>query len=205
MKKVLFQLVFSVLLFSCAMPAKPPVYSEPRLVKMAHEDVMNEDFPTKKSVFIKFGTPTNKETFENMENWYFKFSEVSSTSSVGYSSGTGRISQDPMNPHRRSIDRALITNQTQISGARTNSTTVETYVKFWFVNDSVTKWESYGVDYSRMVRNPYYDEASAIEYENRMREWEEQRVKVQKKQGPIVFGVVLSSILGLLVVLGLTT
>jgi hypothetical protein len=32
---------------------------------------------------------------------------------------------------------------------KSNTTTVETYVKFWFTNDTVIKWESFGVDFSR--------------------------------------------------------
>jgi len=43
---------------------------------------MTHDFPTKKSVFVKFGTPTSKETFENLENWYFKLSEVTNSKSI---------------------------------------------------------------------------------------------------------------------------
>jgi len=112
---------------------------------------MTQDYPTKKSVFIKFGTPTSKETFENIENWYFKLSEVTASTSIGHSYGTGRISQNPMNPYFRTVDRELVTRQSQNTFQKTNSTTVETFVKFWFVNDTVIKWESYGVDFSRPI------------------------------------------------------
>jgi hypothetical protein len=70
---------------------------------------------------------------------------------VGHSYGVGRIAQDPMNPYVRILDRALVTQQSQNTFQKTNSTTVETFVKFWFVNDTVIKWETYGVDYSRPI------------------------------------------------------
>jgi hypothetical protein len=56
-----------------------------------------------------------------------------------------------MNPYFRTVDRELVTRQSQNTFQKTNSTTVETFVKFWFVNDTVIKWETYGVDYSRPI------------------------------------------------------
>lgn len=132
-------------------------YNVPPTIKLSHEEVMTLDYPTKKSVFIKFGTPTSKETFENIENWYFKLSEITNTNSIGLSTGTGRIAQDPMNPYLRVVDRTVVTTQRQSTVSRSNSTTVETYVKFWFENDSVTKWETFGVDYSRDIPNPEFN------------------------------------------------
>ena len=141
MQKILFTACVVVGLISC-------VLQKPYVPMKSHDAVMTHDFPTKKSVFVKFGTPTSKETFENIENWYFKLSEVTNSNSIGFSSGTGKISQDPMNPLFPSENRSLITQQRQIISIRTNSTTRETYVKFWFVNDTVVKWETFGVDYS---------------------------------------------------------
>ena len=141
MQKILFTACVVVGLISC-------VLQKPYVPMKSHDAVMTHDFPTKKSVFVKFGTPTSKETFENIENWYYKLSEVTNSNSIGFSSGTGRISQDPMNPLLPSENRSLITQQRQIISIRTNSTTRETYVKFWFVNDTVVKWETFGVDYS---------------------------------------------------------
>ena len=141
MQKILFTACLLLGLISC-------VLQKPYVPMKSHDAVMTHDFPTKKSVFVKFGTPTSKETFENIENWYFKLSEVTNSNSIGFSSGTGKISQDPMNPLLPSENRSLITQQRQIISIRTNSTTRETYVKFWFVNDTVVKWETFGVDYS---------------------------------------------------------
>jgi len=141
MQKILFTACVLVGLIAC-------VVQKPYVPMKSHDAVMTHDFPTKKSVFVKFGTPTSKETFENLENWYFKLSEVTNSNSIGFSSGTGKISQDPMNPLLPSENRSLITQQRQIISIRTNSTTRETYVKFWFVNDTVVKWETFGVDYS---------------------------------------------------------
>jgi hypothetical protein len=141
MQKILFTACVLVGLMAC-------VVQKPYVPMKSHDAVMTHDFPTKKSVFVKFGTPTSKETFENLENWYFKLSEVTNSNSIGFSSGTGKISQDPTNPLLPSENRSLITQQRQIISIRTNSTTRETYVKFWFVNDTVVKWETFGVDYS---------------------------------------------------------
>ncbi|MEY4542514.1 MAG: hypothetical protein RL411_591 [Bacteroidota bacterium] len=148
MQKILFTACLLIGLFSCVVPQPPNVPMQ------SHADVMTQDYPTKKSVFIKFGTPTSKETFENIENWYFKLSEVTASTSIGHSYGTGRISQNPMNPYFRTVDRELVTRQSQNTFQKTNSTTVETFVKFWFVNDTVIKWESYGVDFSRPITMP---------------------------------------------------
>lgn len=202
MKNFLFAVLFSAVIFSCAIPAKPLVYSQPQFVKLSHEEVMTEDFPTKKSVFVKFGTPTNKETYENIENWYFKLGEVTSSSSIGLSTGNGRISQDPSNPYLRPVDRSLVTNQTQINSIRTNSSTVETYVKFWFENDSVTKWETFGVDYSRMVLNPNYNESEAEKYEELKQKWQEQKYQRQKRNAPVTFVVVFAAMVAFLVFFG---
>jgi hypothetical protein len=148
MQKILFTACLLLGLFSCVVPQPPNVPMQ------SHADVMTQDYPTKKSVFIKFGTPTSKETFENIENWYFKLSEVTASTSIGHSYGTGRISQNPLNPYFRTVDRELVTRQSQNTFQKTNSTTVETFVKFWFVNDTVIKWESYGVDFSRPITMP---------------------------------------------------
>jgi hypothetical protein len=144
MKLAIFTLFLSLFLHSCSV-------QQPTVPMISHADVMALDYPTKKTVFIKFGTPTSKETFANIENWHFKLSEVTYSTSFGFATGSGRIMQNPMNLYLNAIDRSLITNQQQASTIRTNSTTRETYVKFWFVNDTVIKWESFGVDYSRPI------------------------------------------------------
>lgn len=132
---------------SCYSPA---VITEPESVPMiSHEEVMKIDFPTKKSVFLRFGTPTSKESFENIENWYYKISVETNSSGYTLSNGFGIIAQNPMNPYLNAINRSLVVQQTQNSIQNTKSTSVETYVKFWFVNDTVIKWQTYGVDFSR--------------------------------------------------------
>jgi len=126
---------------------------------MSHNEVMTQDFPTKKTVFVRFGTPTSKETFENIENWYFKISEITNSTSKGLSFGNGMISQNQMNPYVLPIQRSIETSNTVMSHVRTNTTTIETYVKFWFINDSVVKWETLGVDYSRpKIISPVFEQ-----------------------------------------------
>ncbi len=194
-KSVLLFLGFAILLTSCAvMPLK---YSIPQTIVMPHSDVMTNDFPTKKSVFTTFGTPTSKETYDNIENWYFKLSEVTNSNSIGLSTGVGRVSQDPMNPYLRPVDRTLVTQQQQINSVRTNSVTRETYVKFWFANDSVTKWETYGVNYERQIPNPQFDAEFA-------RENEATRIKVSNRNKPIAFGSVVAVMLSSLLIANAT-
>jgi len=196
MKNCLFLIAISCIIFSCAIPAdRPNGYKVPKLVKIPHEEVMKVDYPTKKAVFLKFGTPTNKETFENIENWYFKLSEVTSSNSIGFSSGTGLIYQNPLNPYLNPVNRSLVVNQSQINSQNTKSTTVETFVKFWFVNDSVSKWETLGVDYSKMVPNNNYDEAEALKSEKLLKEWEEKKSQEEDNSGSIILGSMMGALL----------
>lgn len=126
---------------------------QPTVPMMSHADVMTQDYPTKKSVFMKFGAPTNKETYENIENWYFKIGEVTNSKTLGFSSGWGKVSQDPFNPYVPAINRSLVISQSQFTNQTTKSNMFETHVKFWFRNDTVIKWETFGVDYSRPVQS----------------------------------------------------
>ena len=196
MKNCLLLIAISCLAVSCAIPAdRPNGYDVPKLVKIPHEEVMKVDYPTKKAVFLKFGTPTSKETYDNIENWHFKLSEVTSSNSIGFSSGTGLIYQNPMNPYLNPINRSLVVNQNQINSQKTNSTTVETYVKFWFLNDSVLKWESLGVDYSRMVPNKNYEEAEALKAANALNEWEAKGIEESENSITIICASVMGAIL----------
>ena len=174
MKKL--QFAFLIFLLSACSVSAPRYIVSPTLM-MYHSEVMAEDYPTKKAVFVKFGTPTSKETFDNIENWYFKLSEVTNSTSIGMSNGLGRIYQDPMNPYIRTVDKQ-----------RTNSTTVETYVKFWFVNDSVCKWETFGVDYSRLIPNPNYDTKKGLA-------WEKAKMKQARQTKNMVYGTLTFGIL----------
>ena len=157
--------LFSFLLVTIISCYTPQVINEPESIPMlSHEEVMKVDFPTKKSVFLRFGTPTSKESFENIENWYYKISEETNSSGFTYSNGYGIIAQNPMNPYLNLISRSLVVQQTQNIIQNTKSTTVETFVKFWFVNDTVIKWQTYGVNYSRPNENK--SELDQIRYAN---------------------------------------
>jgi hypothetical protein len=164
-------IVISFFVHSCATQNQNIVVEAIPIPMMSHNEVMTQDFPTKKTVFVRFGTPTSKETFENIENWYFKISEVTNSTSKGLSFGNGLISQNQMDPYgipyqmnpfvspTLTIQRYKVTSNTENSHVRTNSTTIETYVKFWFINDSVAKWESLGVDYSRpKIISPVFEQ-----------------------------------------------
>jgi hypothetical protein len=137
--------IIVLILGSCATQYQP-IESTPMI---SHSEVMTQDFPTKIAVFVKFGAPTSKETVGNIENWYFKLSEVTNSNAVGFSTGYGLIAQNTSNPYIPEINRSLVTIESKSTIQRTNSTTVETYLKFWFINDTVVKWETFGVDYSR--------------------------------------------------------
>lgn len=73
-------------------------------------------------------------------------------------SGSTKIKQDPLNPFIPAINRTIVANQHQVSNSISTSTSRETYVKFWFESDTVIKWETFGVDYQRLVVNPLYDQ-----------------------------------------------
>lgn len=152
-------IVISFLIYSCATQNQNIVVEPTPIPMMSHNEVMTQDFPTKKTVFVRFGTPTSKETFDNIENWYFKISEITNSTSKGLSFGNGLISQNQMNPYVLPIQRSIETSNTVMSNVRTNTTTIETYVKFWFINDSVVKWETLGVDYSRpKIISPVFEQ-----------------------------------------------
>ncbi len=185
MKKLNFGF-YLLLLSSCGISV-PPYHVSPTIT-LHHNEVMTEDYPTKKSVLLKFGRPTSKETFDNVENWYYKLSEVTNSTSTGLATGLGRIYQDPLNPYLRPGDRALVSSQTQLIKQNTSSTTVETYVKFWFVNDSVSKWETFGVDYSRLIPNPNYDTKRGLA-------WEQAKLNHAKQTKRIVIGAMTFGVL----------
>jgi len=159
MKNYLIALFIVFWVSACAVV--PPPYTISETITKSHNDVMTEDYPTKKSVFLKFGTPTRKETFENIENWYYKISELTNSKSIGFSSGYGSINQNLMNSNLRTVDRVLNTTSNQMNIQSVNSSTTESYVQFWFVNDTVLKWQSYGVNYSYPILNPKFDRTRA--------------------------------------------
>ena len=170
----------------CAIPVSnfevTPKYDVTPTVVLPHDEVMAIDFPTKKSVFVRFGTPTNKETFEGIENWYYKLSEVTNSRTFGFASGVGSIGQNPNNLTLPPIQRSLVTTQSSLSNSVTNSTTVETYLKFWFVNDSVMKWETIGVNFAREVPNPKYN--AELDMENQKNR--KNQIQNQQKLGLII-------------------
>lgn len=141
---------------SCAVVPHQYLVSPTKL--LTHSEVMALDYPNKKSVFQEYGSPTKKETYDSIENWYFKLGEITNTSSVGLMSGSTKIKQDPLNPFIPAINRTIVANQHQVSNSISTSTNRETYVKFWFESDTVIKWETFGVDYQRLVVNPLYDQ-----------------------------------------------
>jgi hypothetical protein len=166
-------------------------------VLLSHEDVMAIDFPTKKSVFNQFGSPTRKESFDDVENWYYKLGEITNSNSIGFMSGTGRIKQDPNNPNILPINRSVVTSNSQINSTSSSSLSQELYLKFWFLNDSVSKWETFGVDYKRQIRNPEYD----INKEN---EINEARKLAQVKNEPILLASASGGFLTFMLLLVLT-
>lgn len=176
------------MIWVCSCAVVPPVYNVSESIMKPHNQVMTENYPTKKSVFVKFGTPTRKETFENIENWYYKLSEVTNSASIGFSSGVGRIYQDPMNPYLNPQERALNTSVNQVSSQKVNSSTIETYVQFWFENDTVTKWETYGVNYSYPIPNPNFDRnmASTNFVEREKAEKQNKKIFILSATGVIV-------------------
>jgi hypothetical protein len=123
-------------------------------IRQSHYAVMNQEFPNKKAVFLKFGTPTNSSSFENVESWYYKIGEETNNVSRTLNFTTGTTHQNYLNPWLIDIFKSIEKTEHGISNQTSNSKTLETYVKFWFMNDTVVKWETYGVDYSRNIVRP---------------------------------------------------
>lgn len=172
---------------SCAVVPHQYLVSPTKL--LTHSEVMALDYPNKKSVFQEYGSPTKKETYDSIENWYFKLGEITNTSSVGLMSGSTKIKQDPLNPFIPAINRTIVANQHQVSNSISTSTSRETYVKFWFESDTVIKWETFGVDYQRLVVNPLYDQ-------NKKMEIDSQRIAAKNKKNlPLEIGSFTSVIL----------
>jgi threonyl-tRNA synthetase len=75
-----------------------------------------------------------------------------------------------------------------------NAVVRESYLKFWFTNDSVTKWETYGVDYSTDVANPNFklEDFKRIETE---------RGKIISRNKKVGTSIYLSVILGFVALL----
>lgn len=123
-------------------------------IRQSHNAVMNQEFPNKKSVFLKFGTPTNSSSYENIESWYYKIGEETNNVSRTLNFTRGTTRQNYLNPWMIDIFKSIKNTEHGISNQTSNSQTTETYVKFWFVNDTVVKWETYGVDFSRNLIRP---------------------------------------------------
>ncbi len=54
---------------------------------------------------------------------------------------------------------AIISNNVQSTVVNTQTISKEMYVKFWFRNDTVIKWETYGVNYQREILNPNFNDS----------------------------------------------
>ena len=91
-----------------------------------------------------------------------------------------------------------MTSNSQINSTSSSSLSQELYLKFWFLNDSVSKWETFGVDYKRQIRNPEYD----INKEN---EINEARKSAQVKNEPILLASVSGGFLAFILLLVITT
>jgi outer membrane protein assembly factor BamE (lipoprotein component of BamABCDE complex) len=187
-------LILVTLFSSCAVV--PIKYDVPPTVLLSHEGVMSLDYSTKKDVFNQFGSPTRKESFDNVENWYYRLGEITNSNTIGLMSGTGRIQQDPNNPYILPINRSVVTSNSQVNKQFSSSLSQELYLKFWFQNDTVSKWETFGVDYKRPIPNPDYDAAKAIENATA-------RTIAQKKYQPKQAAIIFGGFLGLVLIIGL--
>ena len=131
-------------------------------VKLSHSVVMNSDFPDKKAVFLKFGTPSSKSILGEIENWYYKIGEITETSNTTMEFGFGQYQQNYLNFITPDIWKVVENTNINKSVQTGISKTTESYIKFWFVNDTVLKWESVGVDFSRI--QIVYNSESAGEF-----------------------------------------
>jgi hypothetical protein len=146
MKVILFVIIYISTVTS--------TYAQYRSEVQSHQEFMNLEFPNKKAVFLKFGTPTYSSSFENVESWYYKIGEETNIVGKTLNFSTSTTQQNYLNPWLSDVFKQLEKTEMGVSNQTSHSKTVETYVKFWFVNELVVKWETYGVDYSRDIVRP---------------------------------------------------
>lgn len=187
--------IFCLITLVCSCKLTPPLkYPYPTTVKMSHEDVMTLNYPAKQQVFAEFGTPDKKETFEKSENWFYKLGSTTQTTTLGLVTGRGLVYQNPLNPVLSPINRSIVIEQNQMINSTSNAVMRESYLKFWFTNDSVTKWETYGVDYSTDVANPNFN----LEDFKRI---ETERGKIISRNKKVVASIYISVIVGFVALL----
>lgn len=177
-RSFLILFLVAILHVSCAITAP---YNTSEYLYLPHESVMESDFPTKNSVFLKFGSPTKKDSIGNVVNWYFHLGEISTTKSSGYASGTGKIYS-----RHWSYKHQAIIRQSSIIKQNSYTVTKESFVQFWFIGDTVIKWESIGVDYSRPYKNFFYNPKKRQEIEDKR--------NLERILSGSIFGLVLAYI-----------
>jgi len=132
-------------------------YNELEFGVTSHQDVMNTKFKSKEDVFKEFGVSDKKDVLKETEVWSYKLNTVSYTNSNSTGSSVYR--------KRSRISGPLVLGSSTTSLSTLSTTNVtQNYVTFWFVNDSIIKWESVGLDLSQTYPNQNYDPVKAKKF-----------------------------------------
>ena len=162
----------------------PVNYSIPKYLWISHSEVMSK-YSQKNTIVMDFGVPDKSITLDSIEVIEYSLGQINETNgtimSTKYSHKTtvteanknsntdvflnsSGILINESNPFYINTisnlnSRTIINNQViQNSSINYRTETVPKYVKFWFLNGKVIKWETMGIDKGYSIPNPNYSE-----------------------------------------------
>lgn len=148
-------------------------YRVSKTITIPHEQVMSE-YRTRKQVFLDFGVPDNQSTYDSITAVTYNLGTVTSSSAIGsalsFNSGSAEsksvytgVYMSSYNPFYDPNAIRTIYNSMSVTSVASMgySQTSNRYAKFWMIGDSVMKWETLGLNKSRIEANRNYDESLA--------------------------------------------
>jgi hypothetical protein len=115
---------------------------------ITHDSVMRQKFKNKLQVITEYGVATRNVSYKDIEVWYYLLGESTNSQSQTINSEKGKITQNPWNLVLPPIAQSVNTTKNSTSSGITYSYSTNSYVQFWFKNDSVIKYDSKGVNYA---------------------------------------------------------
>lgn len=119
---------------------------------ITHDSVMRQKFKNKLQVITEYGVATRNVSYKEIEVWYYHLGESTKSQSETTKNEKGEISQNPWNLVLPPIAQSVNTKNKSTSSGITYSYSTNTYVQFWFKNDSVIKYDSKGINYAVVTR-----------------------------------------------------
>lgn len=115
---------------------------------ITHDSVMRQKFKNKLQVITEYGVATRNVSYKDIEVWYYHLGESTKSQSETIKNERGEISQNPWNLVLPPIAQSVNTTNKSTSSGITYSYSTNTYLQFWFKNDSVIKYDSKGINYA---------------------------------------------------------